>query len=443
MIEVDKMGIIMLKKFVKYVSQNMLGMVGMSVYILADTYFISVAVGTDGITALNLVLPVYNLIFAIGAMMGVGSAIRLVIERNQKDSNADGYFFHALLWALIVGLLFTLVGIFFPDKLIALLGGDARIVAVGKNYTRIFMSFAPLFMWNYICNAFVRNDGNPSVAMAATLISSLFNIVFDYVLMFPLGLSMEGAALATALSPLVGILICCIHFRSEKCTIKFKPVLPSVRKIIFCCQFGVSSFVGEISSGVITVVFNMIILGLAGNTGVAAYGVVANTSLVAVALFNGIAQGSQPLVSEAYSKNNHKNVNTYLKMAVTTAIGVAVLLVIFIYLCAPVVTAVFNGEHNQMLVDYAENGLRLYFIGFFFAGINIVGTALLSAVESAKYAFAASISRGFVAIIFFAFLLSALFGLNGVWLAFPAAEFVTMLITICGLRKIKFVDKNS
>ena len=197
----------MLKKFAKYVSQNMLGMVGMSVYILADTYFISVAVGTDGITALNLVLPVYNLIFAVGAMMGVGSAIRLVIERNQKNPDADGYFFHALLWAFIVSLLFMFVGIFLPDKLIALLGGDAKIIAVGKNYTRIFMSFAPLFMWNYICNAFVRNDGNPSIAMAATLFSSLFNIVFDYVLMFPLGLSMEGAALATALSPVVGILI--------------------------------------------------------------------------------------------------------------------------------------------------------------------------------------------------------------------------------------------
>ena len=138
-------------------------------------------------------------------------------------------------------------------------------------------------------------------------------------------------------------------------------MLPSLRKILFCCQFGVSSFVGEISSGVITVVFNMIILGLAGNTGVAAYGVVANTSLVAVALFNGIAQGSQPLVSEAYGRDIHKDV----------------------------------------------------------------------------------ISRGFVAIIFFAFILSAIFGLNGVWMAFPAAEFVTMLITLCGLRRIKFVDKNS
>ena len=271
--------------------------------------------------------------------------------------------------------------------------------------------------------------------MSATLFSSLFNIVFDYILMFPLELSMEGAALATALSPVIGIAICCIHFQSKKSTIRLKPILPSFRRLLYCCQVGVSSFVSEISSGVITVVFNMLILGLAGNTGVAAYGVVANTSLVAVALFNGIAQGSQPLISASYSKGNHKNITTYLKMAVTTTIGVAVLLVVCIYLYAPAITAVFNGEGNQVLASYAENGLRLYFIGFLFAGMNIVGTAILSSIESAKYAFFASISRGFVAIIIFAFVLSALLGLNGVWLAFPAAEFVTMLITLYGLVK--------
>ena len=120
-------------------------------------------------------------------------------------------------------------------------------------------------------------------------------------------------------------------------------------------------------------------------------------------------------------------------MAVTTTIGVAILLVVCIYLYAPAITAVFNGEGNQVLASYAENGLRLYFIGFLFAGMNIVGTAILSSIESAK--FFASISRGFVAIIIFAFVLSALLGLNGVWLAFPAAEFVTMLITLYGLVK--------
>ena len=170
------------KQFIRYVSQNMLGMLGMSLYILADTYFISKAVGADGITALNLVLPVYNLIFAIGAMIGVGSAIRFVIERNKKNPEAESYFFHALLWAGIISLIFIAAGIFYPDQVIRLMGGDEQIIATGRSYTRIFMTFAPLFMWNHICNAFVRNDGSPMIAMMATLFSSLFNIVFDYIL---------------------------------------------------------------------------------------------------------------------------------------------------------------------------------------------------------------------------------------------------------------------
>ena len=223
----------MLKQFTKYVSQNMLGMLGMSLYILADTYFISKAVGSNGITALNLVLPLYNLIFAIGAMIGVGSAIRFVIERGKKNPDADGYFFHALICAFFISLIFVFIGIFLPDKLVALLGGDAEIIQTGTSYTRIFMCFSPFFMWNHICNAFVRNDKNPSIAMAATLFSSLFNIVFDYILMFPLGLAMKGAALATGFSPVVGILICCIHFFSRKSTIKLIPVLPSIKKLIY------------------------------------------------------------------------------------------------------------------------------------------------------------------------------------------------------------------
>ena len=123
----------MLKQFTKYVSQNMLGMLGMSLYILADTYFISKAVGSNGITALNLVLPLYNLIFAIGAMIGVGSAIRFVIERGKKNPDADGYFFHALICAFFISLIFVFIGIFLPDKLVALLGGDAEIIQTGTS----------------------------------------------------------------------------------------------------------------------------------------------------------------------------------------------------------------------------------------------------------------------------------------------------------------------
>lgn len=417
------------KTFAKYVSQNILGMIGISLYILADTFFISRAEGANGITALNLVLPLYSLIFAIGAMIGVGSAIRFKIMRARKDKSGERYFSNAVIWALFIGILFMLVGGFFPGKLVSLLGGDAVIVKIGTDYTRIFMLFTPFFMWNHICNAFVRNDGAPTVAMAATLCSSLFNIVMDYVLMFPLGMGMIGAALATAVSPIVGILICCIHFFSKKNTIRFVWCVPSFIQLVKSCQLGVSAFIGELSSGVTTMVFNMLILKLAGNIGVAAYGVIANTSLVAVAVFNGVGQGSQPLFSELYGKGKRSEMKTVLGMSITTAIVLAVVMILLIQCLAAGVVSIFNGEANAEMAEYAVRGLKLYFLGFLFAGFNIVGTGYLSAIESAKWAFFASILRGVVAIIICAVVLSILLGITGVWLAFPVAELITAAVT--------------
>lgn len=421
------------KQFFRYVLQNILGMVGISLYILADTFFISLSVGADGITALNLVLPIYSLIFAIGAMIGVGAAIRFAVAKGKGEKNADAYFSNALFFATIAGIVFLVLGIFAPEGIIRLLGGDDNIVATGAAYTRIFMLFAPCFMWNSICNAFVRNDGAPFTAMLATLLSSLFNIVMDYVLMFPLGLGMAGAALATAFSPVVGVGICCAHLLSKKSSVRLRRIRPSVKKLLRSYQVGVSAFVGEISSGVTTIAFNFIILGLAGNVGVAAYGVVANTALVAVAMFNGVSQGSQPLVSEFYGKNDWKRVRSVLLMGVCTALVLAAGMIFVIWKWTTPIANIFNSEGNPELTAYAGEGLRIYFLGFLFAGINIVGTGVLSAVESARWAFAASVARGLVLILCCAFLLSALFGMRGVWMAFPAAEFLTMAITFLGL----------
>lgn len=423
------------KQFIRYVSQNILGMVGISFYILADTFFISIAEGANGITALNLVLPLYSLIFAIGAMMGVGSAIRFKILRAKKDADAETYFSNSILFALLLGIVFMIIGGLFPEQIVGFLGGDEEIVKVGTPYTRIFMLFAPFFMWNHICNAFVRNDGAPSVAMAATLLSSLFNIVMDYVLMFPLELGMAGAALATAISPVVGIMICCIHFFSKKCTVRFQWAAPSVRKLLESCKLGVSAFVGEISSGVTTIVFNMLILSLAGNVGVAAYGVVANTSLVAVSVFNGVSQGSQPLISEYYGKGEKKSVKKLLSFGLLTSCVLAVLIISVVYLYAEEIVAIFNSEQDTTLAAYGITGIRLYFLGFFFAGINIVGTGFLSAVESAKTAFLASVMRGFAAIILCAVVMAKLLGMTGVWLAFPVAELLTVIVTFVALRQ--------
>lgn len=424
------------KRFAKYVSQNIFGMLGMSAYILADTFFISRAEGANGITALNLVLPLYSLIFAIGSMLGIGAATKFNIQRAKGEADADVYFFNSIMWTLAISIIFMVLGVLAPNKIVSFLGGNTEIVAVGAVYTRIFMTFTPFFMWNYIFNAFVRNDGNPILAMAATLLSSLFNIVMDYVLMFPMNMGMAGAALATAVSPVVGIGICSIHFFMKKNTIRCRWYRPSVQRLVQSCQLGVSAFVGEISSGVITIVFNFLLLRLAGNDAVAAYGIVANTAIVATAIFNGISQGAQPLLSEYYGKGDGKSGKTVLILAIGTAILFSALILGVIFSMTDAIVAVFNSDKNPSLTKYAAEGLRIYFPGFLFAGFNIVGAGYLSATEVSVWAFVTSILRGFVAIIVCACALSAVFGMIGVWMAFPAAELITAVVMVFVINNI-------
>lgn len=416
------------KQFTKYVSQNILGMIGLSCYILADSYFISKAQGANGLTALNLVLPLYNLIFAIGSMIGVGSAIRYSIEKYTNQVEAEKYLFNAICFMTVIGLMFTMVGIFLPSQLLTVLGADAAIVETGTTYTRIFMLFSPVFMWNYLANAYTRNDGAPTVAMLATLLSSLFNIVFDYVLMFPLNMGMAGAALATAFSPIVGISVCSVHLLSKKSQVKLRTCVPSIRRLGRSCQLGIAAFVSEMSSGVITLAFNFLILKLTGNIGVAAYGVVANISLVAVSVFNGVAQGSQPLISECYGKGRKKEVMTLRTMSFVVSLVAAAVIYALLFAGADPIIGIFNHDHNAEFAAYANTGIKLYFLGIFFAGLNIVGSSFFSATEHASAAFWISILRGFVLILFFAFFMSSMWGMNGVWLAYMAAELGTCAV---------------
>ena len=328
-----------------------------------------------------------------------------------------------------------LAGAFCPGTLLQLMGGDADIVALGMNYARIFLMFTPFFMCNYVVASFVRNDGDPSLAMVATLSGSLFNVVFDYIFIFPMGLGLPGAALATAISPILSIAVCSAHFIKKSNTITFVRKAPSVRLLAQSCQLGISGFVGELSSGVTTTVFNFLLLRLAGNVAVAAYGVVANFALVATAIFNGVAQGAQPLVSQCYGKNEMAGARKLLLLGCGTALGLAALLYGVVFGYTDVLTALFNSENSALMAEFAHSGMRIYFVGYFFAGCNIVAAGYLGAVNRPAEASITSLCRGMVAIVVCSLVLSALFGMNGVWAAFPVSEAITLSLTVFLLKR--------
>ena len=422
--------------FLKYVSANVLGMIGYSCYILADTFFIARGIGSDALAALNLVLPAYSLMNGTGLMIGMGAASRYTISSTKPEGALHRTIFTQALYVMaFAAVIFSSSGILFPDKIAAVLGADADTIGYAADYIRILLMFSPLFLGNNLLLSFVRNDGAPRLSMTGMIVGSLTNIVLDYVFIYPLGMGMTGAALATATAPVISMMIMSIHFIKKQN--HFRPVRTSLSLVRWgdICTLGVSSLITELSSGVVIIIFNYLILGLNGNTGVAAYGILANIALVLVSIYTGIGQGVQPIVSRYAGKDGERQRRSLRRYALTASLFFALLSYLLIAVFAVPLADLFNREHDPVLTDIASNGMRIYFVSLFFSGINIVAAAFLSSADRPKQAFSVSILRGFVLIIPIAWGLSVLFGLTGVWMAVPVTEACVCLLALIFLFK--------
>ncbi|NLO84726.1 MAG: MATE family efflux transporter [Clostridiales bacterium] len=414
------------KNFMRYVSLNVMGMIGLSCYILADTFFIAQALGTLGLAALNFSIVIFTAMNGIGLMIGIGGSIDFSMRRITSEGAGNRSFVHSLVIGAGFAAVLVVIGAFFSRPLAALLGADAQTLPMTQTYLQTVLCFAPLFILNNIMVAFIRNDHNPKLAMIAMLVSSLSNVALDYIFMFPLGMGMFGAAFATGLSPLVSLAILSLHlrkphgFRLAKCKIK-------ARRILQILSFGFSSFIGEMASAIALFAFNLIILRIEGNVGVAAYGVIANVAIIVTAIFTGVAQGTQPLATQCYAEGNQADAKKVLRYCLTTSIALAFALYALIFLCTDQIVAFFNSEQNKTLATIAAQGVKIYFVGYFFAGINIVAAAFLSSIAKASQAMLISLLRSSIVLIPAVLGLSAWLGMTGVWLSFVVTEAI-----VCG-----------
>ncbi len=425
-----------LSTFVKYVSLNVLGMLGLSCYILADTFFVARNLGANGLTALNLAIPLYSFIHGLGLMIGMGGSTRYSISKgNTNNKRSIMIFTQALQFTVIVSLILTIIGLLFSNSLATLLGADETIHSMTSTYLKTILTFAPMFMLNNLFICFVRNDGNPKLSMAAMLIGSLSNIILDYIFLFPLGMGMFGAALATAIAPIISLMILSIHFFKKKNTFTLMKVKLNFKSIKDISLLGVSALITEVSSGIVMIIFNGIILKLQGNIGVAAYGIIANIALVVIAIFTGIAQGIQPILSKNYGDSNNENIKKTYQYGIITAVICAIIAYSIIFTFSETIINFFNKDQNLILTSIAKNGMYIYFTAFAFVGINVITATYFSSIDKPKEAFLISLLRGFIIIIPMAFLLSSLLGINGVWLTFPLTELIVLGFTLFLLYK--------
>lgn len=433
----------LLNEFFRYVILNICGMIGLSCYILADTFFISNGLGANGLTALNLAIPIYSFIHGSGLMFGMGGATKYSIYRGQKKyKSADKCFSNTIYIMSILAAIFMLAGIFFSEKLTILLGADKDVFLMTKTYLQVILLFAPAFMANDTLICFVRNDGNPKLSMIGMLTGSFSNIILDYVFIFPLHMGIFGAVLATGIAPVISLCILSRHWFTRQNQFHLVRIYPSFQLTGNIISLGIPSFITEMASGIVMIVFNTIILHLQGNTGVAAYSVVANLSLVVISIYTGIAQGTQPILSRAYGYGERENQKRILRYALKTMLVISCGIYLFFLFSANSIVSVFNSEQNIQLQQIAETGVKLYFTAVPFVGFNIIISSYFTSIEKALPAQIISLSRGFLVIIPMAFFLSFLLKMTGVWLSFPITECFVALAGIALYIKSERGKKN-
>lgn len=420
-----------LKEFAAFTSLNMLGMIGLSCYILADTFFVARGLGTDGLAALNLAIPVFSLIQGGGLMLGMGGATQYTILKSQNDSiKANRAFNHAIFMGALLAVVLAATGLFLSGTIAAALGAARDVFDMCNTYLRVLLIFAPLFIINNIVLCFVRNDGAPQLAMLAMVAGSFSNIALDYLFIFPLRMGIFGAVLATGCAPIISLLVLSVFFAQKRNDFHLEKIHVNARVAVNIISCGVSYLIAELASGVVMIAFNFITMGIAGYVGVAAYGVIANIAIVVLSIFTGVAQGIQPIISRQFGMRDRLALASTLRYALVLIAVLSAVVYALVFFCAGPIASAFNGAQNPQMQCMATTGLKIYFIFCAFAGFNIIVSGYFSATSHARPAYVISLLRGFIIVLPVVYGLSAIWGMAGVWCALPVAEALVSLVTV-------------
>ena len=418
----------------KYLLPSISATLVTSIYILADTMMIGRGVGPVGIAALNLLLPVFSLFFGTGMMFGVGGSVLFSISRGrQEETMCRRYFTASLFLALLVGILYGTGFQVFFDQVTGFLGRNESMDLFVRQYGRSLITGAPIFVCSSFFQAFVRNDREPKRAMAAVIAGGVSNVILDYVFIFPMGLGMAGAAAATVLGSLITVVILLTHFISPANTLKLARRF-GFREMKAAAVNGFSSFLVEMTGGIVIFLFNRQLLSYVGDLGVVVYGIVSNSALIASSIFNGISQAAQPVMAINFGAGKNPRVEETRRMALKAAAAAGVLFTVIGLLCPQILVYAFV-EPTEEIMAMGVTAVRIYFLSFLAAGSNVLFATYFQSVLKPGFAMTICMLRGIVLNAAFVFLLPMAFGVNGIWAAMTATECLTLLCAFLMLKR--------
>ena len=417
-------------RLIRFVIPSVVMMIFTSIYGVVDGIFVSNFAGTTAFAAIGIVYPLIMIFGGFGFMLGIGgNAIvgKTLGEGNGKKANE--YFSFIIIVTAITGSILALLGISLAEPIVRLLGGEGEMLTLGTKYLRIVIAATPFFMLqNGFQNFFVTAE-RPKLGLYVTVAAGVTNIILDALFVAAFDLGIEGAALATAFSQAVGGLIPIFYFLPKNGSLlRFYRTRAYWRVLFNACYNGSSELLSNMSASIVTICFNNRLLFHAGEDGVTAYGVIMCASFVFVSIFIGFVIGSSPIVSFHYGAgNNHELKNMRKKsLVIVFSVGVA-MLVIAALTCDPI--CLLFVRDSGSLLEMTRFGFLINALSFLIAGFNIFGSSFFTALNNGGVSAVISFLRTLVFQVGSVFLLSWLFGLDGVWYSLIVSELLAAIVT--------------
>lgn len=436
--ESDKVSVL----FRKMLVPTLLGTVCLSAVTAIDGILVGHGVGSGGVAAVNIVVPIYQIMSGLGLMIGAGCSVAASIHQSRQNLKAARLnISQAIILSSLLVLMLTAVVLSFPAQVARMLGASETLMPQVLDYLRWIMPCFMFEMWSMIGLFIIRLDGAPRYAMWCNVIPSLLNAVLDWVFIFPLGMGVKGAAIATTISIALGGIMTLAYLlffaRSLKLLplkISRKSIMLAFRNIGYQCRIGSSSLFGELTLAVLIFIGNIVFMEYLGDTGVGAFGIACYYAPFFFMMGNSIAQSAQPIISYNYGISRWKEVREARRLLLLASVvtGVAVTL-LFIFIPDKLVALFVDptGEAGRIAID----GFPYFAAGIVFFILNVAIIGYWQSIERIKKAVLFVFLRGFALLVPCFIILPKLLGTEGIWLAMPLAELMTFILMLAFYRK--------
>ncbi|HBG7262683.1 TPA: MATE family efflux transporter [Clostridioides difficile] len=422
-------------KLLRFALPSIIMMVFSSLYSVVDGFFVSNIAGKTSFAAVNLIVPVIMILASNGFMFGAGGSALISKTMGEGDNDKAKRLFSLFVYSIAIsGIIISIIGFIFIRPIAILLGANGTLLEDCVLYGRILLFSMPFFMLQFGFQSFFVTAGKPNLGLVVTLICGITNMVLDALFMAVFSWGIAGAAIATAISQILGGIIPLIYFsRDNSSLLRLTKTSFDGKALLKACTNGSSELMTNISTSVVSILYNAQLMKYAGENGIAAYGVLMYVNMIFAAVFLGYSTGTAPIVSYHFGAKNHSETKGLLKKSISIITVFSICMFILAELTAKPLSAIFISYDTELLA-MTIRAFRIFSFSFLFAGIAVYGSAFFTALNDGLTSALISFLRTLLFKIVAALILPIFWGIDGIWVSIVAAELASFFVTILFLK---------